>query len=131
RSLVELGCHVTFLPANLAPLQPYTAELQRLGVEVLYGVNPYEVLATIGPSLSLVILSRPHQAANWLDMLREHAPDATIAYDTVDLHWLREARRAAAGTDAELVLTPRASALRELETAIMRATDTTIVVTEA
>ena len=34
-----LGYAVTFLPDNFAPLQPYTSELQDLGVEVLYHVE--------------------------------------------------------------------------------------------
>ncbi|MHB8689894.1 MAG: glycosyltransferase [Solirubrobacteraceae bacterium] len=132
RALIGLGCHVTFLPDNLAPLQPYTRELQRLGVEVVYGTDPQAVLETIGPSLSLAILSRPQPAARWLDVIREHAPDATIAYDTVDLHWLREARRAAANAGQDgLVFSPKAVAIRELELAMMRAADVTVVVTDA
>jgi glycosyltransferase involved in cell wall biosynthesis len=131
RTLVELGCHVSFLPDNLVQAQPYTRELQRLGVEVLYGVDPRVALRAIGPTLSLAILSRPHVAARWLDVLREYAPDVMTVYDTVDLHWLREARQAAAalGTD-ELVLSPKALAIRELEHAMIRATDATVVVTE-
>ena len=131
RALVELGAHVTFLADNMAPLQPYTGELQRLGVEVIYGVDPHELHKTIGPSLSLAILSRPHPAAHWLDTVREHAPQATVVYDTVDLHWLREARRAAAAVDsAELVFSEKALAIRELERAMMRATDATVAVTD-
>jgi GT2 family glycosyltransferase/SAM-dependent methyltransferase len=39
-ALTGLGCHVSFLPDNSMPMQPYTRELQRLGIEVLYGVDP-------------------------------------------------------------------------------------------
>jgi GT2 family glycosyltransferase/SAM-dependent methyltransferase len=133
-TLLELGCHVVFLPDNLIPLQPYTRELQRMGVEVIYGVDPAPELATIGPHLSLAILSRPQAAGRWLDLVREHAPDAIAAYDTVDLHWLREARRAAkhAGTDSDRhVLSPEAATMRELELALIRAADVTLVVTDS
>ena len=133
-TLVELGCHVIFLPDNSMPVQPYTRELQRIGVEVLYGVDVGTELAAIGPSLDLVILSRPQQAARWLDPVRECAPSARVLYDTVDLHWLREARRAATHSrDApgEVVLSRQAAGMRELELALIRATDATIVVTES
>ncbi len=132
QSLLDLGCHVVFWPDNMAPVQPYTRELQRLGVEVLYGVDLREEMERIGPSLALAILSRPQTAGRWLDLVREQAPDAAVVYDTVDLHWLREARQAAlrAGTE-EILLSPKAVAMRELELALIRATDATVVVTES
>jgi GT2 family glycosyltransferase/SAM-dependent methyltransferase len=133
-ALLKLGCHVTFLPDNALPMQPYTRELQRIGVEVLYGVELPQDLIRIAPNLALVILSRPQTAARWLTLLREHAPEAFVVYDTVDLHWLREARQAAkqGGMDGdELVLTPKVNAMRELELGLIRASDATIVVTDA
>jgi O-antigen biosynthesis protein len=133
-ALLALGCHVTFLPDNGLPMQPYTRELQRMGVEVLYGVELPQELIRIAPSLSLVILSRPQTAARWLTLLREHAVDAFVVYDTVDLHWLREARQAAkqVGMNGdELVMTPKVKAMRELELGLIRASDATIVVTDA
>ncbi len=131
-SLVGLGCHVTFLPDNSMPTQPYTRELQRMGVEVMYGVDPAEELTRISPSLSLAILSRPQVAARWLGVIREHAAGAQIVYDTVDLHWLREARQAAAATGAKAstVETPVVSTVRELELGLIRASDATLVVTD-
>ncbi|MEA2159343.1 MAG: hypothetical protein QOD66_1723 [Solirubrobacteraceae bacterium] len=132
-TLVGMGCHVTFLPDNVTPMQPYTRQLQEVGVEVLYGVDPATEIATMGPDLDLVLLSRPQTAGRWLDVVREHAPRAKIVYDTVDLHWLREARRAGQepGADGDLVLSPRAATMREMELALIRATDATIVVTES
>lgn len=143
QSLIGLGARVTFMPDNFTPSQPYTRALQRLGVEVLYGqLNVNAELETIAPRLSMVILSRPHVASRWLDTVREYAPSVTVAYDTVDIHWLREARRNAVGKAAAGALGasnngqvrelgPRAHALRELELAMVRATDTTLVVTDS
>jgi glycosyltransferase involved in cell wall biosynthesis len=93
-------------------------------------------MATIGPKLGLAILSRPHATSRWLDTVREAAPAARVVYDTVDLHWLREARRnapdATAGRDICLdALAPKAKALRELEMAMIRAADMTVVVSES
>jgi GT2 family glycosyltransferase/glycosyltransferase involved in cell wall biosynthesis len=131
-SLLRLGCRVTFLPDNFAPIQPYTRELQRLGVHVVYGsVDMWSELKTIGPEVKFVILSRPHQAARWMDVVRETCPDASVIYDTVDLHWLRELRRASIDGDGDLGdLPPKAAALREIELALVRAADTTFVVTD-
>jgi GT2 family glycosyltransferase/SAM-dependent methyltransferase/glycosyltransferase involved in cell wall biosynthesis len=130
RGFLAEGCHVTFLPHNLVPIAPYTQELQRLGVAVLYGhVDLRAELATIGPRLKLIVLSRPQTASAWVDSFRELAPSARLAYDTVDLHWLREARRAGIADGSLGPLPPRARALRELELAMMRATDETWVVT--
>jgi O-antigen biosynthesis protein len=138
RSLQRLGYAVTFAPDNGARLEPYTRELQRLGVEVLYGaVDVMPVLAEIGPHLTAAILSRPHPASRWLDSVREFAPKAAIAYDTVDLHWVRESRRFAMSAPDALpengrivAQGPKAMALYELEVAMVRASDLTIAVTE-
>jgi GT2 family glycosyltransferase/SAM-dependent methyltransferase/glycosyltransferase involved in cell wall biosynthesis len=146
RAVLDLGARVTFMPDNFAPLQPYTRILQGMGVEVLYGqLDVNAELATIGPTLTAAILSRPHPASRWLDSVREFAPTAKIAYDTVDLHWLRETRRdflggqsAGAGSansadgnlDVESI-PPKAKALRELELAMVRAADVTMVVSES
>jgi O-antigen biosynthesis protein len=140
RELIGLGARVTFMPDNFAPVQPYTRRLQRLGIEVIYGsLNANAELATIGPKLSAAILSRPHATSRWLDVVREFAPSATVAYDTVDLHWLREARRGAAAerssdamsNGAIEVISAKAQALRELELAMIRASDVTLVVTDS
>jgi GT2 family glycosyltransferase/SAM-dependent methyltransferase/glycosyltransferase involved in cell wall biosynthesis len=138
QTLIGMGAHVTLMPDNFIPLQPYTVALQRMGVEVLYGALDVNAeLATIGPKLSLAILSRPHVASRWLDSVREFAPSAIVSYDTVDLHWLRETRRS--GSESAFVgapatngsldsIGPKAEALRQIELAMIRATDTTLVV---
>ncbi len=140
RALLAAGARVTFMPDGLAPTEPYTRRLQSLGVEVLYGqLHVNAELDTIGPRLDLAILSRPHTASRWLDTIREYAPSATAAYDTVDLHWLREARRGVAGSSWDGLaarngslgaIAPKAAALRHLELAMIQATDVTIVVSD-
>ncbi|HTZ64169.1 MAG TPA: glycosyltransferase [Solirubrobacteraceae bacterium] len=142
RSLIRLGVHITFIPENLAQIKPYTRTLQRMGIEVLYGgVDVRTELAMIGPRLTAAILCRPHTSSHWLDTVREFAPQATILYDTVDLHWLREARRfGPAHMSGTLVDTngsldthsipPKAKILRDLELALIRNTDATLVVTD-
>ncbi|HEX8743038.1 MAG TPA: glycosyltransferase [Thermoleophilaceae bacterium] len=127
RALRERGCRVTFLPDNHQGDQPYTDWLQMLGVEVLY--TPVDVpaeLESLRGRVPLVILSRPQIAARYVDAVRERIPGARIAYDTVDLHYLRESRRADLGEGSRA----KAQALRELELALVRSSDTTIVISE-
>jgi O-antigen biosynthesis protein len=143
RGFLDLGARVTFMPDNFVQQQPYTRILQRMGVEVFYGsLDINAELATIGPKLDLAILSRPHVASRWLDVLREFAPSARLVYDTVDLHWLREARKGAPGVPSwdSVVdgngssldsMAPKAKALRELELAMIRAADATVVVSDS
>ena len=138
RSLLRLGYGVNFLPGNFTPVEPYAAELQKLGVEVIYGqVDIRAELADMGTLLTAVIMSRPHTAGDWLDTVRELAPSALAIYDTVDLHWMRETRRVAldavgrAGQNGSISAQgAKAKALRELELAMVRASDVTVTVTE-
>jgi GT2 family glycosyltransferase/SAM-dependent methyltransferase/glycosyltransferase involved in cell wall biosynthesis len=130
--LRELGCQVSLLPDNLHAPPPYRSRLSRLGVAVIYGpVDPVQELREIGPTVDLAILSRPRVASRWLPELTQVAPRAVMVYDTVDLHWLREARRYRHEhpTDAD-ELGPVATAMREQELAIVRGTDITLVVSE-
>ena len=124
-SLLELGCRVVMLPDDQAARQPAASELQGMGVEVLVG--PLDVAAKIGQlgdRLDLAILCRPYVAPRYLHLIRRLAPRARIAYDTVDLHFLREERRI--GHEGGGDLAPAAS-FKELELGIMRACDLTFV----
>ncbi|HZV72979.1 MAG TPA: glycosyltransferase [Conexibacter sp.] len=127
-SLQALGCRVTFVPDDGACPQPYTQQLQASGVDVIYGATwMSRELAAIGGDLQLAIVSRPYVAAQHTHVLREYAPRAVIAYDTVDLHYVREQRRAEVGVPhAEA----KAATIRELELGLVRGSDVTLVVSE-
>jgi GT2 family glycosyltransferase/glycosyltransferase involved in cell wall biosynthesis len=124
--LTGLGCAVTVLPV----LGGRAEDVQRLrdrGVEVLRPEDVEPELAALGPRLDLALLSRPHVAARFAYTLRRVAPRARLVYDTVDLHHRREALQA----QVEGVEPGRAiDALRELELAMTRTCDVTLVVTE-
>jgi glycosyltransferase involved in cell wall biosynthesis len=127
-TLIELGYDVIFLPDNRDRAQPYTAELQSLGVLVWYGWGDIWVhLEAIKEIVSLVVLSRATVASTYIRHVREVLPEVPLAFDTVDLHFLREQRRLelAAGGNAKSV-----HAMRELELAIVRASDMTLVVSD-
>jgi glycosyltransferase involved in cell wall biosynthesis len=126
-NFIDIGCRVTFIPDNLVASQPYTRQLQEIGIEVLFGVCGVQAeIASIGTDLRLAVLSRPVIAPRYVDVIREHAPDAVIAYDTVDLHFVREGRRAALGNGRAR----KVASLREIELGLIRGSDVTITVTE-
>lgn len=101
--LTEAGLAVTFIPEVRPPQhEPYAAVLQRLGLEVRRGPEDLEsVLEGLAPELALVVLARPIVAEAHMATVRRLAPAAKVVYDTVDLHFLRERRRAEVEKSAE------------------------------
>ncbi|MFF5989714.1 glycosyltransferase [Prauserella flavalba] len=134
--LVDLGERVVFFPMNGAIPEEYTAPLHRKGVTVIADQGQQEeFVRDAGSALRLAVLSRPQVAWRLLEPLRQHAPGCVVAYDTVDLHFLRLQRQAdlaaQLGDVAERdTLSRRAEALREMELGLARACDVTLVVSE-
>jgi GT2 family glycosyltransferase len=131
QQLSEEGAHVVFLPANRAHAGQYTRQLQQLGIETWYA--PYAQrapawLRTHGHRFDVVLLCRHYVASEFLQLLRQHAPQARIVFDTVDLHYLREQR--AAELTGDNVLQRAAVRTRAAELAVIAASDITLVVSE-
>ena len=127
--LVHLGCKVTFIADNLEHRQPYVTLLQQAGVEVQF--HPYarsveDFLGKHGAEFDLVLISRYYIAAKYLETVRQLAPNALIAFDTVDLHFLREERLA--NLNGSVAARMAARPTREKELAIIRKADVTLVV---
>jgi GT2 family glycosyltransferase/predicted O-methyltransferase YrrM len=128
RLLRSLGCSVTLFTTDRNRREPYTAAFQREGVEVHYGPESFAAFAARRTGhYDLVLLSRPYVAQPLLDDVGRHFPLATIAYDMIDAHFLREARKAEIlGVGAAL----DADALKADELDCIRRSDFTIAVTE-
>jgi len=127
--MVEAGCKVTFVADNLEHRQPYVAELQQRGVEVLF--HPYvrsasDVIAHRGREFDVVLAARHYIAIKHASAIRQFAPQAVFAFDTVDLHFLRAERLA----ELEDSAAAKAAALarRDEELALIRRADVTLVV---
>jgi hypothetical protein len=119
--LTGLGCKVTFVADNLEYRKPYVQALQQQGVEVQF--HPYTsslamLLGERGGEFDLVVLSRHYIAARHIATVRAFAPRALIAFDTVDLHFLREERLA--NLDASRAARGAAAAKRTEELALIR-----------
>ena len=84
RFFAESGFSVKFIGDNHCAHQPYTDDLERLGIEVLVGDSFKESwpqwLAANGPEIDVVFLSRAHTAARWLDPLRRHTRAPLLFY---------------------------------------------------
>ena len=96
--LRHLGHRVTFIPDNLADEPPYTGELQKRGIEVVY--HPYvkkvrDYLISHGREFDCVVLSRCDFARKHIADVRLHAPQSRIIFDTVDLHLPPRGQRSA------------------------------------
>lgn len=129
RLLREEGAHVVFWPANRQADAGYTRALQQLGVECWHApwAPPLPAwLRVHGARFRSVLVSRHYVAAECLPLLRRHAPQARLLFDTVDLHFLREQRQAELSGD---VGARRAAArTRRQELALATAADVTLVV---
>src|SRR4029453_10340332 len=114
--LHQLGHRITFIPDNLADMPPYTGELQKRGIKVVY--HPYiknvrDYLISHGSEFDAVVLSRCDFARKHIADVRLHAPQSRVIFDTVDLHFLRTDRQAELTSDPQI--RERASEKRQLE----------------
>ena len=132
RLLREEGAHVVFLPANREHAGEYTEALQQLGVEAWYAPFARRAPAWLrehGARFHSVLACRHYVAREFVPLLRRHAPQARIVFDTIDLHYLRERRAAELAGDATRLRT--AMRTRKLELDMVARSDTTLVVSEA
>jgi len=91
---IDLGYRVIFHPANLFPVQPYTAIMEAAGVEVLHGPEFLDMDAWFkkhGKDIDFAYLSRWEVAVPFMKPLRSYT-SARIVFQVVDLHHLREQR---------------------------------------
>ncbi|MGA8535103.1 MAG: glycosyltransferase [Candidatus Tumulicola sp.] len=126
--LRDAGYRIVFLPDNYAPLQPYTDELQQLGVEVLHhidgGKTLQDALDEVVPLIDAAWISRPHLYQKYAPLVRADGRVRMI-YDTVDLSHVRKRRQAELLGEDE---TSWREAL-QLELECARSADVTVVVT--
>ncbi|MBF6025653.1 glycosyltransferase [Lysobacter niastensis] len=131
RLLREEGVHVVFFPGDQGHAGAYTRALQDLGVEVWhspYAKAPPAWLREHGHRFDSVMVSRHHLMREWLPLLRRHAPQARVVFDSVDLHYLRERRGAELANDRTLLRA--AERTRALELDIIARSDATLVVSD-
>jgi O-antigen biosynthesis protein len=90
---LTMGYRITFIPDNHYKLEPYTSQLQQMGIEVMYDDFNFESwISNNGKYLDTVLLSRPDVSIKYIDLTKKYTK-ATVLYYMHDLHHLREQRR--------------------------------------
>jgi len=131
RLLHGLGAKVTMLPRNLAFMDRHTLALERVGVECLYApfvTDFVDYLRTHGSDYDAVFVCRYQIAEQVLATLRASAPKTKIIFNLADLHFLREIREAAAGTEG--YTRDRADETRAAELRVVEESDLTFSYTD-
>lgn len=126
--LIASGRSVVFVPRNRIHDEKYASALQSLGVLVWHGhFDIWDYLRQIEQSIECVFISRLSVALDVFGLVRERLPNAPVIFDTVDLHFVREERKAEHAGD----LSGSHEVTRALEIAISKLADVTTVVGEA
>ncbi len=90
--LTDLGYLVTFLPHNFHNPSPYTQELGKLGIEVLYGghyaKNIEQWLEEKLDQFDRIFISRPNIAEVYLPLVKKYS-EAKFLFFGHDIHHLR------------------------------------------
>jgi O-antigen biosynthesis protein len=129
RILSEDGWRTSFAPDDGRASDAEIDSLGEAGTEVLcrpWTANIPQWLRQHGKDLTAVILSRHTVAGQYADLVRRYAPQATLIFDTVDLHYLREQR--AARLSGNAALTRQSELSRRSELALIEQSDVTFVV---
>ena len=121
------GWQIDFIVADGFATPGDVTRLAAIGVRYQPG-NPLHWLRREGPKLDAVLLCRLPVASQYLDVIRQNCPAAKIAYDTVDLHYIREQRAATLTGNKRLHRHAARSRRRELD-AVSRS-DVTLVVSQ-
>jgi glycosyltransferase involved in cell wall biosynthesis len=128
-ALMDLGYKVTFLPAdNMAKIDPYTGQLQKLGIECQYYPHYWsveEVFRKAAVKPDLVYLHRYSNASKYATMVRRYFPDCRVVYSVADLHFLRMQRQLEVAPDS--VSANEVAAQRRAEMSAMDSVDCVIV----
>lgn len=105
--LTKAGCAITFIGDNYYRHEPYTSELQSLGIEVLYGNEAQQSwqqwFKDHAEYIDVVYMMRPHIAEKYIDVVNALNPRPRTIYFGHDLHYLRLSRQAQIDQDDQLM----------------------------
>lgn len=92
KMFLRMGLKVTFIGDNFARPEPYTSELNALGIEILFGNNYYNNwkgwLADNLHYFDYIYLQRPHISIKYIDIVKKYAR-GKVFYFAHDLHHVR------------------------------------------
>lgn len=114
----KLGFNVKFLGDNFFQHEPYTSELEQMGIEVLYG-NWYskhwkDWIKNNGEHIDFTFLNRPHISEKYMDVIKRYTNSKVIYYGH-DLHYLRDLREYRLSGNSKLMDSSNEWKAKELE----------------
>ena len=112
--------------------QPARNWLQAQGIRCLTPKDAPSVadyITQCGPAFDLCVLCRVYCGGAYLELLQRQCRRARLVFNSIDLNFLREERRARLTDDAQLLSV--IDQLREREEHVIRSCDATLVVSEA
>ena len=128
----ELDYKVVFLGDNFYKHEPYTSDLQDIGIEVLYGqqiASSYENwFKENGNYFHSIYLLRPHISKKYIDLIKKYAKQPKLIYNGTDFHFLRLEREYELTKDKKILL--EAKKIKEMEYKIFNAVDLVITISE-
>ncbi|GGF72905.1 hypothetical protein GCM10007301_35910 [Azorhizobium oxalatiphilum] len=124
RLFLDCGFQVSFWPDNLYRDPDYTARLQAMGVEVIYGADYIggfeDWLKPLGSKLTYILLSRPHIAVKYTGAIARHFKGKVLYYGH-DLHYRR--MQLEYGVTGDAALLPQITAMKAEELELCRSVD--------
>ena len=131
--LQQLGYHIIFLPDYGHEQEPYTSELESMGIEVLYFTHKQadwqERLERRLGIIDLAWVCRPELCAKYFPILQKR-PAIKSLYDTIDLHFLRLKRQWELAAHKTPQQEKEWQEMQVMEVKAAQAADLTIVVTD-
>ena len=136
RIFQQLDCSVSFVPSFPDSFPPFddtlaadTRRMAELGIEMpAPGTGADAHLERHGGRYDVILLTGTFVASRHLASARRFAPQATIVFDTIDLHFLREYR--GAKLTGNIPRLQAALTIKRVELAVARSADFTIVVSD-
>jgi glycosyltransferase involved in cell wall biosynthesis len=104
--LVKNGMTVKFLPADFKRVEPYSSEINNLGIETLDGKwfieNWENWFKTHGKEIDYVFFNKPEPTMKFLQAVKKHT-NAAVIYQCHDLHYLRLRRKSEIEGDEKIM----------------------------
>ena len=130
--LVDLGLTVKFLSQDFKRIEPYSTELNQLGIETLdgewYAANWERWLKDNGQGIDYVFINKPEPASQFLPAIRR-LTHAAIIYQCHDLSYLRLRRKA--GIDNDQALLAKSHEIEKVEEYIFASSDVVLTFSHA
>jgi GT2 family glycosyltransferase/ubiquinone/menaquinone biosynthesis C-methylase UbiE len=128
---VSMNLNVKFIGDNFFRHEPYTATLQQMGIEVLYGSlyaeNWKQWVKDNHDKFDYVLLNRPHISVKYIDFIRENTT-AKILYYGHDLHFMRMLKQHEIENKKELL--KDAEKWKKIETSLFNKADIVLTPSE-